>query len=143
MSLYVNPTFVFQLPEISLDLWKYSHTVNAVACLIIFAVMIFDTPKFLQGSHAARYGQLTGFGFLSIAIQSYYSLSSQGAAPAPLTEAAVSATLSVLVYMLGFATLTWPLRIAKNSPPICGPEKFFVVLAFLTSAGMIPALLFN
>uniref|UniRef100_A0A7S0UGB6 Uncharacterized protein n=1 Tax=Pseudo-nitzschia delicatissima TaxID=44447 RepID=A0A7S0UGB6_9STRA len=142
LNLFLNPAFPFQLIELALDLWKYSHCVNAVSCLIIFLVMMVDPPPFLQGSHAARYGQLTGIGFLSVGIQSYYALESQGLESTEMKEAAISATLSVVVYMLGFATLTWPLRIKKNSPPISAAEKFFCALAVVTSVGMIPSIVF-
>lgn len=122
----------------AIDLWQYSHYTNAVACMLIFAVTLFDTPQFLRGSQAERYSQLTGFGFLAIAIQSYHCATSLNEAPV-LTESNISSTISVVVYNLAFGILSWPLRI-KGSPPLNGAEKFLAGLAIATSVGMVPAL---
>jgi len=101
-----------KLPSVTLynpaiDLWKLSQYTNAVSCLIIFLVMMIDPPAFLRDGQKARYGQMSAFGFLAIAIQSYYSVTAQGTESEVMTEAAVSATIAVLVYNLGIAALTW------------------------------------
>ena len=124
----------------ALDLWQYSHYVNTVSSLIIFIVMTVIPPAFLQGSQAARYGQLTAIGFLTVAIQSYHCTSAMRTESMFLTESAIVGTIVVVMYNLSFYTLTWPARIAENSPAISGAEKFFASLAVVTSIGMVPAL---
>jgi len=130
----------------ALALWKYSHNTNLVCSLLSSSMLVMMPPSFLKGSQATRYAQLCGVGFLNVAFQSYSAVSSMEAdsssSPA-LTEAAFVATLAAIIYNIAFATMTWPMRIHDNSPPMNGAEKFFVSLAVVYSVGMIPALFLN
>ena len=126
--------------SLALNVWKYSHYVNIGASVLSLLALVFSPPSFLKGSQALRYGQLTGFGFLSIAVQSYLCASGLNADASFLTEHAVTTTATVIIYNVAFFTLTWPMRIAENSPAINAAEKFFTALAIILSVGMVPAL---
>lgn len=123
--------------NVALDAWKYSHYTNTIASALTFLALLGDPPRFLKGSQAKRYAQLVGFGFLAVAIQSYHCASVVGPI---LNEAESMITYTAILFNVAFATLTWPMRIAENSPAINAAEKFFSALAVITSVGMVPAL---
>ena len=142
LAQFVPTLSVESSSSLALVLFQYSHYVNVVASLVLFLKMVFFTPTILRCGQRKRYGQLIGFGFLSVALQSYHCVSSLVREDLTQVLSTMGPTVfNIVLFNVAFATLTWPLRITQKYPTMKGAEKFFSALAILTSVGMMPALI--
>ena len=111
-------------PSALLQFSGFCFSLNAACCFLSATALILQPNKAFT-NQARRYSQLCGFGFLCIGLVSLYLRDPIGA-------------LVVCIYNAAFALLTWPMRI-PGPPEINPAEKFFVVLAVICTAGILPA----